>query len=103
MSIITSKAILRGCFVRTVCLQNEDHNHNNYHLVNSAAQQDLCQDPDHFQGSQSPCPESDFVDEENETKESNSQVHTFCDALLPPSLPLESHWLLVKILHEVFF
>lgn len=39
MSVITCKVILRECFIRTVCLQNDYNNNNNYHLVSTAVYQ----------------------------------------------------------------
>lgn len=37
--MITSKVILRGCFRRTVCLENDHKNHNNYLLASTAVWQ----------------------------------------------------------------
>lgn len=39
--------MVRGGFVRTVCLQNYYNNHNNHHLPSSVMYQALCQDFDH--------------------------------------------------------
>lgn len=85
MSVITSKAILSGGFIRTSAYTTNYHSHNNNHLVSTAVHEELCQDFDHFPFSQNPCTDSHFVDEENETEESNSPVHSFCYNLLPPS------------------
>lgn len=79
----------QGHFIRRLyknfCLHNDYHSRNNNHLVSTAVHEELCQDVDHFQFSQNPCTDSHFVDEENETEESNSPVQSFCYNLLSPS------------------
>lgn len=79
----------QGHFIRRLyknfCLHNDYHSHNNNHLVSTAVHEELGQDFDHFQFSQNPRTDFRFVDEENETEESNSPVHSSCYNLLPPS------------------
>ena len=78
----------QGHFTRRLyenfCLQNDYHNPNNYRLASTAVHKRLCRDFDHCQFLQNPCTDSHFADEENETKESNSLVHSFRYTLLPP-------------------
>lgn len=99
MSVITSKVILRGCFIRTLCLQNDYNNHNNYLLASSAVQQTCAKTLIIASSHKIPVPVPILQMRKMRLK---NQSPGFALSVRPCCLPLKGHQLLIKILNEVF-